>query len=427
MFTTTPPPPTPNPIPCLPLPPSRRPPHCRSLSSSSPHVVPHTIATPSHTPHFPPTPQADNWEDGVDESGDAIAFKPEGGKSKLKMSASSMSWSPNAAAAEWSPGGAGGFMAAAAAPAQPTPAAVAPAKAAPVKAAAAPPADAKVEEAPAAVEAAPAAVEEDAADEGEEENRPPTEAEMAELSTMLAAGEISQADFDEACGGGDGGGDSKTPDAAEAVVAVEEKAAGGSGGAAAAAKPVKSEPVVQEGDPREHMNVVFIGHVDAGKSTLSGQILFLTNQVDQRLIDKFSREAKERNRESWFMAYIMDTNEEERAKGKTVEVGMAHFETETKRYTILDAPGHKNYVPNMIGGAAQADIAVLVISTRRGEFETGFEKGGQTREHAMLAKTLGVNKLVVVMNKMDDPTVDWSQERFEECKSKLTPYVERTR
>jgi peptide chain release factor subunit 3 len=364
----------------------------------------------------------------VDESGDAIAFKPEGGKSKLKMSASSMSWSPNAAAAEWSPGGAGGFMAAAAAPAQPSPAAVAPAKAAPVKAAAAPPADAKVEEAPAAVEAAPAAVEEDAAEEEEEESRPPTEAEMAELSAMLAAGEISQADFDEACGGGDGGGDSKSPDAAEAVVAVEEKEEGGSGGAGAA-KPVKSAPAavaVQEGDPREHMNVVFIGHVDAGKSTLSGQILFLTNQVDQRLIDKFSREAKERNRESWFMAYIMDTNEEERAKGKTVEVGMAHFETETKRYTILDAPGHKNYVPNMIGGAAQADIAVLVISTRRGEFETGFEKGGQTREHAMLAKTLGVNKLVVVMNKMDDPTVDWSQERFDECKSKLTPYVKRT-
>ena len=94
--------------------------------------------------------------------------------------------------------------------------------------------------------------------------------------------------------------------------------------------------------------------------------------------------------QSWYMAYIMDTNEEERAKGKTVEVGRAAFETEKKRYTILDAPGHKNYVPNMIAGAAQADIGVLVIAARQGEFETGFERGGQTREHAQLAKTLGI-------------------------------------
>ena len=94
-----------------------------------------------------------------------------------------------------------------------------------------------------------------------------------------------------------------------------------------------------------------------------------------------------------------------RAKGKTVEVGRAPFETEAKRYTILDAPGHKNYVPHMISGAAQADVGILVISARRGEFETGFERGGQTREHAMLCKTLGVRFLIVVINKMDDPTV----------------------
>lgn len=187
----------------------------------------------------------------------------------------------------------------------------------------------------------------------------------------------------------------------------------------------KEEPPepVKEGDPREHLNLVFIGHVDAGKSTLSGNILYLTDNVDKRTIERYEREAKERNRESWFLAFIMDTNEEERAKGKTVEVGRAHFETDIKRYTILDAPGHKNYVPNMIMGASQADVGVLVISARKGEFETGFDRGGQTREHAMLAKTLGVSFLVVVINKMDDPTVKWEKKRFDECVKKLRPFL----
>lgn len=180
---------------------------------------------------------------------------------------------------------------------------------------------------------------------------------------------------------------------------------------------------VKEGDPREHLNLVFIGHVDAGKSTLSGSILYITENVDKRTIERYEKEAKERNRESWFLAFIMDTNEEERAKGKTVEVGKAHFETDMKRYTILDAPGHKNYVPNMIMGASQADVGVLVISARKGEFETGFDRGGQTREHAMLAKTLGVTYLVVVINKMDDPTVQWSKDRFDECVRKIRPFL----
>lgn len=105
---------------------------------------------------------------------------------------------------------------------------------------------------------------------------------------------------------------------------------------------------------------------------------FLTGQVDQRTIAKYEREAKEKNRESWYFAYVMDTNEDEREKGKTVEVGRAQFMTDAKRYTILDAPGHKKFVPNMISGTAQADVGILVISARKGEFETGFDRGGQT-------------------------------------------------
>lgn len=187
----------------------------------------------------------------------------------------------------------------------------------------------------------------------------------------------------------------------------------------------EAAPVVEavEGDPREHFNLVFIGHVDAGKSTLSGNILYLTDNVDKRTIEKYEREAKELNRESWFLAFIMDTNEEERSKGITVEVGRATFQTDVHRYSILDAPGHKNYVPNMIMGASQADVGILVISARKGEFESGFDKGGQTREHALLAKTLGVSYLVVVINKMDEPTVQWKKERFDECVSKLKPFL----
>jgi peptide chain release factor subunit 3 len=143
-------------------------------------------------------------------------------------------------------------------------------------------------------------------------------------------------------------------------------------------------------------------------------------------MEKYKKDAKDAGRESWYLSWALDLTKEERAKGKTVEVGRAYFETEKRRYTILDAPGHKTFVPSMIGGASQADIGILVISARKGEYETGFEKGGQTREHAMLAKTQGVNKLIVVVNKMDDPTVEWSKERFEECTTKLMVFLKGT-
>ena len=183
------------------------------------------------------------------------------------------------------------------------------------------------------------------------------------------------------------------------------------------------EEILEEIYGKEHVNLIFIGHVDAGKSTLGGSILYATGMVDERTMDKYKREAKEAGRETWYLSWALDINKEERAKGKTVEVGRGFFETEKRRYTILDAPGHKTFVPNMIGGASQADVGILVISARKGEYETGFEKGGQTREHAILAKTQGVNKLVVVINKMDDPTVEWSQARFKECTTKLMAFL----
>lgn len=181
-------------------------------------------------------------------------------------------------------------------------------------------------------------------------------------------------------------------------------------------------------DEKKPLNVVLLGHVDAGKSTISGHILVLTGNVDERTMEKYEKEAKALNRESWKFAFALDTSEQERAKGKTEEYGQASFTTETRRFTILDAPGHKNYVPHMIGGASQADIGILVISARKGEFETGFERGGQTREHAMLAKTSGVRQMIVVINKLDDPSVlnsdgTWSKERYDECKTKLEPFL----
>ncbi|TIB00727.1 hypothetical protein E3P94_01970 [Wallemia ichthyophaga] len=175
--------------------------------------------------------------------------------------------------------------------------------------------------------------------------------------------------------------------------------------------------------PKQHLNVVFCGHVDAGKSTMGGQLLHLTGMVDKRTLEKYERDAKEAGRESWYLSWALDSTPQEREKGKTVEVGRAFFETEKRRYTILDAPGHKGYVPSMISGAAQADVAVLVISARKGEFETGFEKGGQTREHVVLAKTAGVQKIIVVINKMDEPTVQWDKARYDDIVSKLNPFL----
>ncbi|KAK9377959.1 P-loop containing nucleoside triphosphate hydrolase protein [Lipomyces chichibuensis] len=183
------------------------------------------------------------------------------------------------------------------------------------------------------------------------------------------------------------------------------------------------EEVVEDLYGKEHLSIIFMGHVDAGKSTMGGNLLFLTGTVDKRTMEKYEKEAKDAGRENWYLSWVLDLTKEERSKGKTVEVGRGYFETEQRRYTILDAPGHKTYVPSMIGGASQADVGILVISARKGEYETGFERGGQTREHAVLAKNQGVNKLIIAVNKMDDPTVNWSKERYDECTGKLGNYL----
>jgi peptide chain release factor subunit 3 len=169
-----------------------------------------------------------------------------------------------------------------------------------------------------------------------------------------------------------------------------------------------------------------MGHVDAGKSTMGGHILLLTGMVDKRTMEKYEQEAKELGRESWYLSWALDLNQEERDKGKTTEYGRGAFFTEKRRFTIIDAPGHRTYIPSMIEGAAQADIGILVISARRGEFETGFERDGQTREHVLLAKTAGVKRIIMVINKMDDPTVEWSQERYDEIVSKMMPFLKGT-
>jgi len=195
--------------------------------------------------------------------------------------------------------------------------------------------------------------------------------------------------------------------------------------AAAVAPPVDSRTL------KKHINIVFCGHVDAGKSTISGHIMYLTGQVDERTMEKYEREAKAKHRESWKFAWCMDSTDEERAKGKTQECGRGTFGTDKKNYTILDAPGHKNFVPHMIGGASQADVACLVISVRKGEFEAGFDRGGQSREHVVLAKTAGVKTLIVGINKMDDPSVCleggvWDEERYNEVKAILLPFLTQT-
>ncbi|XP_073975053.1 translation elongation factor EF-1alpha (GTPase) HBS1 isoform X2 [Rhodnius prolixus] len=175
------------------------------------------------------------------------------------------------------------------------------------------------------------------------------------------------------------------------------------------------------GSCKEQLHMVVTGHVDAGKSTLMGHLLFKLGHVSSKTMHKYEQESKKLGKQSFIYAWILDETGEERSRGITMDVGQSKFETKNKIVTLLDAPGHKDFIPNMITGAAQADVALLVVDSTRGEFETGFESGGQTREHALLVRSLGVNQLCVVINKLD--TVDWSEERFLEISVKMGTFL----
>uniref|UniRef100_H3G570 Tr-type G domain-containing protein n=2 Tax=Phytophthora ramorum TaxID=164328 RepID=H3G570_PHYRM len=170
------------------------------------------------------------------------------------------------------------------------------------------------------------------------------------------------------------------------------------------------------------ISMVVIGHVDAGKSTITGHLLYKLGYVSKRLMHKYEKESREAGKSSFAYAWVMDADEEERSRGVTMDVGTSHFETATKHVTLLDAPGHRDFIPKMIAGAAQADVAVLVVPAVTGEFEAAFENSGQTKEHTLLVRSLGVSQMVVAVNKMD--MVNWDQERFDNIVKSLSTFLQ---
>lgn len=171
---------------------------------------------------------------------------------------------------------------------------------------------------------------------------------------------------------------------------------------------------------KPHLNLIVIGHVDHGKSTTVGHLFYLTDTIDDRTIKAYEAEAKERGKSTFKFAWVLDKLKEERERGLTIDLAFWRFETPKYFFTVIDAPGHRDFVKNMVTGASQADAAVLFVSAKRGEFEAGIGPGGQTREHSFLAFTLGVDQFIVAVNKMDDSTVNWSQKRYEEIRDEIS-------
>lgn len=169
---------------------------------------------------------------------------------------------------------------------------------------------------------------------------------------------------------------------------------------------------------KPHMNIVVVGHVDNGKSTTVGHLLVDLGAIDQRTIDAYAKESEATGKGDTFKyAWVMDSIKDERDRGITIDLAFQKFETSKYFFTLIDAPGHKDFIKNMITGASEADAAILVISVKPGETEASIEPGGQGREHAFLAKTLGVGQVVVALNKMDD--VGYQEARFKEVKEQV--------
>jgi elongation factor 1 alpha-like protein len=162
-----------------------------------------------------------------------------------------------------------------------------------------------------------------------------------------------------------------------------------------------------------------LGHVDAGKSTLMGRLLYDLKVVDQRTIDKYRKEAERMGKPSFALAWVLDQGTEERSRGVTIDIATNKFETGKTVFTILDAPGHRDFIPNMIAGASQADFAVLVIDASTGSFESGLR--GQTKEHALLVRSMGVQRIIIAINKLD--TVSWSKDRFVEISQQVSAFL----
>ncbi len=165
-------------------------------------------------------------------------------------------------------------------------------------------------------------------------------------------------------------------------------------------------------EDKPHLNLVFIGHVDHGKSTLVGHTLFETGALKEHVISEYKEKAKEKGKGTFAFAWAMDKLKEERDRGLTIDVMHKRFDTDKYYFTIIDAPGHQDFVKNMITGTSQADAAVLVVAAPEGVM-------AQTREHTFLARTLGVDQLIVAVNKMDDTKPAFSEERFNEVKDEV--------
>ena len=176
---------------------------------------------------------------------------------------------------------------------------------------------------------------------------------------------------------------------------------------------------------KTHINLVVIGHVDAGKSTTTGHLIYKCGGIDKRTSEKFEKEAAELGKASFKYAWVLDNLKAERERGITIDIALWKFESPKFYFTVIDAPGHRDFIKNMITGTSQADIAILVIDSSVGGFEAGISKDGQTREHALLACTLGVKQMIVACNKMDDVSVKYGEGRYKEIKAEESTYLKK--